>query len=304
MWPSVRLRVGTHTDDVRLNAIIHETGHTFGLGDTYVGRSELGATSVSKGGMNITIGTQLASVMGDHFYLNVRTRFISADDENGIVWLYKVRHEGLAMKDCFFPDYVFEEAPDGCVPMSPLIFEIKQGYEGYSWRVLEDDENIDINAQDNSGATALHYAIRGYDVEEKHLRTIEMLLQREDLNVNLGDKLGLTALHYAVMGEHIDLVEMLLKRRDLNVNPRDERGKTPLHYAISKGDSRIVDALLDHKDILVHLKDNGGQTPVSLARENKDPRLAAELLAHPNYALAVSSHRKLATMWATLKREY
>lgn len=293
--PLIAVRSGNSPMDyIHLGIIVHESGHTFGLGDTYVGRGEL-EPSVNKGGIAETIGTQPASIMGFHLHLHT-SRFIGEDDENGIVWLYKVRHEGLALNDCFFPDYVFEKSPDGCVPKSPLIFEVKQGHLGYALRVLEDDANIDINAQDERGSTALHYAIK----LEISL-VIEALFSRDDLDVNVADKLGLTVLHYAVMDERIDMVETLLKRKDLNVNGRDERGKTPLHYAISEDRLGIVNLLLGHGDILVHLKDNGGQTPVSLARENGRTRLAKELLAHPNYALSVSSHRKLATTWGSLK---
>ena len=81
---------------------------------------------------------------------------IGVDDINGMLWLYKHIHEGLPLEDCFFPDYELEEAPHGCRPKYPLIFEIKQGDEYWALKVIEDDRNIEINAQDQDGLTALH----------------------------------------------------------------------------------------------------------------------------------------------------
>ena len=40
-------------------------------------------------------------------------------------FLYQHFYAGLPIADCFFPDYVLEEAPRGCIPKYPLIFELK-----------------------------------------------------------------------------------------------------------------------------------------------------------------------------------
>ncbi len=262
--PGIIMRMGTHLGDEFFSTLVHEIGHAFGLGDTYVGRTER-EPSIIKGGLRITIGTQPASVMSTHLYFRYSGggRFLSEDDENGIVWLYKVVHEGWDDEDCLYPNYQFEKAPDGCVPKWPLIFEIRQGHEGYANRILNDDPNIDVNAQ---------------------------------------NAIGFSALHYAVTGNHTDFLNKLLARPDINVNLTDARGKTPLHYAIGEYNGAVVDALLAHKDILVHLADNAGRTPVAVARENGHTRLASRLITHPNYALSVAPHRKLATTWASLKK--
>ena len=95
------------------------------------------------------------------------------------MWLYKFYHENLALEDCIFPDYELEKAPDGCRPKYPLIFEIKHGFEGYALRVIDEDENTDVNAKDGNGMTALQYAvIKGYP------RLIDKLLAHEDIEVN------------------------------------------------------------------------------------------------------------------------
>ncbi len=123
----------------------------------------------------------------------------------------KVYHEGLPLKDCFFPNYKFEEKPAGCIPKWPLIFEIRQGYEVLAIRILNQDPNIDVNQQ---------------------------------------DALGNTALHYGVMGEHQKFIESLLEHGGVIMNRRNKAGKTPLSLAREIGNEEIITAIEEHKDRL------------------------------------------------------
>lgn len=262
--PHVNLGVGTEMGERRFSALVHELGHTFGLGDTYVGRGEV-EPSVSKGGLNNTIGTQPASAMALHLR-HFTSRFLGEDDKNGIIWLYKVVHDGLDLEDCLFSNYAFEMVPDGCVPKWPLIFEIRQGHEQFAIRILDEDLKIEVNAQ---------------------------------------NAIGYTALHYAVTGNHGQFLNRLLARPEINVNLKDERWKTPLHYAVSDGSVSIVEKLLEHKDILTEVEDNMGRTPLDIARESGNQRLI-ELLEDIQMEgvedLAVIAKMKLATTWASFKR--
>ena len=62
-----------------------------------------------------------------------------------------------------------------------------------------------------------------------------VLLSREDIDVNAPDHKGDTALLAAVKGGHEQIVEILLKRKDLNPNISDKRGVSPLLRATIKG---------------------------------------------------------------------
>ncbi len=167
--PAIDMRRGMKVDKRFMSTLIHEMGHSFGLADTYDMEWKLGKLGRSAGGLAGTKGTQPASVMSGH----IRPAgwwggggaaldgiaSLGKDDIDGIVWLYKHRHEGLPLENCFFPAYELEETPLGCRPKYPLIFEIKQGQEHWAGEVLKDDPNLDINAQDKDGLTALHHAV-------------------------------------------------------------------------------------------------------------------------------------------------
>ena len=151
--------------------LIHEMGHTFGLADIYV-RGNKGGIYDSTGGLDKTAGTQPASIMSGFFVESLefswittddwdKLQYITQDDANGIVWLYKYYHENQPLEDCYFPDYTFQEKPRGCVPIHPIIFELKHGNETV-WQfepVITQDPNLDINVRDSQDRTALDYTV-------------------------------------------------------------------------------------------------------------------------------------------------
>ncbi len=184
--PQVVMQHGAEIVPSLLSILTHELGHTFGLADTYARPGIMR----SRGGLPETAGTQPASMMAGGFRGD--TPAISEDDKRGIVWLYKYFYEDLATDDCFFADYVFEEEPRGCVPKYPLIFETKYSPPLYALHLLKEDPTIDINAQDDTGMTALHYAVlNGYS----HI--VSALLARDGIDSDIKDKNGKTPLQVA-----------------------------------------------------------------------------------------------------------
>ena len=166
--PEVYLRAGTDIDNYFMYGLIHELGHAFGLEDTYVMRNNPGSNlkpMQNKGGLSFTVGTQPASIMSGERNTDVQILHITEDDKRGIEWLYRHFYEGLPIEDCLFPDYVLEEEPRGCIPKYPLIFEVKHASPPRVTRMLDEDPNLDVNAQDAGGFTALHYAVM-YEQEE------------------------------------------------------------------------------------------------------------------------------------------
>ena len=178
--PEVCLREAlavVNLDRERIYTLMHELGHNFGLSDTYV------RLVASTGGLAHTAGKQPSSIMADYSFINSPPFYLSEDDKNGIIWLYKYLHEDGAVEDCFFPNYVFEEETRGCRPKHPLLFETKHGTLSTVRKILRDDPTLDLNAYDVAGMTALHYAVSRPD------RTmVEMLLEQASIKVNLMNK--------------------------------------------------------------------------------------------------------------------
>ena len=154
--------------------LLHEVGHAFALGDTYVGGHR-----VSTGGLAQTAGRQPSSIMAS--LTIAEPGQIVEDDKNGIIWVYKWLYEDQPLKDCFFPDYHFVPGVDvGCEPKYPLIFEAKHGHFAVVEMILRDDPTLDINARDSSGFTALHHAVQRLDA-----KMVESLLATPGIKVNL-----------------------------------------------------------------------------------------------------------------------
>ena len=212
--PDVYIRQGTNIDKNFMLVLIHELGHAFGLEDTYFTvRNE---KMKNKGGLETTVGTQPASIMASWWTPDEHTPQITEDDVRGIVWLYKHFHEGLPVEDCFFPDYVLEEEPRGCIPRYPLIFELKYGYHKRVIRMLNEDPNLDVNVRDDSGLTALHYAVM-----QEAYEVVDHLLAERGIKPFLRGKQGRSPLAIARKAKLKDIITLLLDHPlTLPVNPK------------------------------------------------------------------------------------
>ena len=204
--PQIDMRKGTKVTRNFIVVLAHEVGHAFGLADTYIKVEKWGDPQLDKGGLDSTKGTQPSSIMmGTSGHRE--EGMLGTDDKNGVIWLYKVVHEGLSIKNCFFPDYELENPPLGCVPKRPLIFELKHGIEVRVLRMLKQDENLDLNARDAD---------------------------------------GMTALHHAILNAYTEVVESLLAHPKIRVNIRGNDGRTPAQLARDMGRFQLTKRIWEH----------------------------------------------------------
>ena len=120
--------------------------------------------------------------------------------------------------------------------------------------------NIDVNAKNNSGATALMEA--SY---KGHLEVIKRLLDVPDIDVNAkDDDAGFTALIWAAQQGHLNVVNLLLEK-GADANRKNKWGLTALMWASTEGRTDIVKRLLMVPGIDVNAKDNSGQTALAWA---------------------------------------
>ncbi|KAL1217077.1 Ankyrin repeat domain-containing protein [Cardamine amara subsp. amara] len=116
--------------------------------------------------------------------------------------------------------------------------------------------NLDINATDVGGLTALHRAIIGKK------QAITNYLLRESANPFVLDDEGATLMHYAVQTASAPTIKLLLLY-NAEINAQDRDGWTPLHVAVQARRSDIVKLLLI-KGADTEVKNKDGLTPLGL----------------------------------------
>lgn len=94
---------------------------------------------------------------------------------------------------------------------------------------------------------------------------VATLLSKE-IDIDAQDKLGKSALHYAVQNYHIEIVSLLLSK-GAKVDISDIHGNTPLSDAVfnSEGRGEIIRLLLEYGADR-NLKNKHGVSPVDLAK--------------------------------------
>lgn len=116
--------------------------------------------------------------------------------------------------------------------------------------------NVDINAVDKDGLSALHKAIIGKK------QAIMNYLLRESANPFMCDKEGATLMHYAVQTASSQAIKILLLY-NIDINLQDNDGWTPLHLAVQSRRTDVVRLLLI-KGADKTIKNQDGMTPLDL----------------------------------------
>ncbi len=125
------------------------------------------------------------------------------------------------------------------------------------------EKGADINYQDSTGNTALHYCLSNY----RQGNNVDMFLSRQNIDVNLRNKSSQTPILLTLDNSYIKKLIAL----GADVNIQDYAGMTPLHYACGKNDPELVNLLIAN-GATVNSRDNKGYTPlISCFIENTRP---------------------------------
>ena len=152
--------------------------------------------------------------------------------------------------------------------------------------LLLNNPNIDVNAQNKKGMTALMLACM-HSGSESTVRTVEMLLNHSKINVNMHGEYGRTALMFANSKRTI---ELLLNHPEIDVNAKDEFGNTVLMNKASNDntDTYPIELLLKHPKINVNIQNKHRMTALIMAcywREKNLSGIVETLLKHPGINL-------------------
>lgn len=173
---------------------------------------------------------------------------------------------------------IFDEKA-GFASQTPLSIAAEKGHKDILELLLRKD--VDINAKDKYGATALGYAAAG-----RHVEIARMLLER-DIDLNSTDGRGRTPLCWAAERGRVDILDLFLKR-GFAVDAQDPRGRTPLSYVAGMvyRDTRWHKGLMvyKHREVMEFLLNHGAEVDV---RDKKD-RTPLSWAAEAGHATALS----------------
>ena len=129
--------------------------------------------------------------------------------------------------------------------------------------------NIDHNAQDSEGSTALMLAL-----VHNRSKAMKLLINNKKINLTItGMKYG-SALHIAILNYQYDIIDIIMDNFNINPNAVDYNGNTVLHYIFAKFDHKIsymkklCSQLVSMKNCNLNPVNKLNQTPLLCAARN------------------------------------
>ncbi|XP_060076061.1 uncharacterized protein LOC132555716 [Ylistrum balloti] len=118
----------------------------------------------------------------------------------------------------------------------------------------------DVNAVDNHGRTALHYACTF--ARDRRIGCVTLLLSK-GANPSITDDYGHQPVFYACESGNLKCLQELVKH-GIDVNHRGLHGKQPIHYACGRGNTDVVKMLVT-KGASITSVDSKGKQPIHYA---------------------------------------
>ena len=102
----------------------------------------------------------------------------------------------------------------------------------------QSSRNVDVEAKDGDGNTALSVAVKA-----GHIELARLLVSTFGANVNAQNNMLYTPLHIAMVNGHFELAMLLVREFHADVDAKDLSGFTPMHRAAESGHVDVVRAL-------------------------------------------------------------
>jgi ankyrin repeat protein len=153
------------------------------------------------------------------------------------------------------------EDTSGAQNFTKLIKAITTGDITEAKRLITEMNNEEINAVDEVGNAALHYA-----ASKGHKEICRLLLSMSPEIINATNNNGSTILHCAALGGHKEVCELLIPKMTLEaVNTVDKAGRTALHNAACGGHKEVCELLIYMSPEDINVVDKTGRTALHSA---------------------------------------
>ncbi|TFK25936.1 ankyrin [Coprinopsis marcescibilis] len=160
--------------------------------------------------------------------------------------------------------------------------------------------NLDINAKDGRGRTALAHAALSESGE-----IVTMLLAVEGVDCNCVDAYGQTPLMKAARRDQDDVLRLLLELKGIKLDSRDNEGQTALAHAVSCARIKTFDTLLKVDPISAEFATSEGSTFLMLAAKSKSATIIRSILQLAPFDVnARDVHGRTALAYAVASQSY
>ncbi|TKW07232.1 hypothetical protein SEVIR_7G294500v4 [Setaria viridis] len=138
---------------------------------------------------------------------------------------------------------------------SPLEIAAREGLVLVVERIVKHPWAQQVSVNHHVRGTALHQAVLA-----RHIRILEILLEKRPELIDLTDSNGNNALHYAAKKNHARAVDILLNKRMNLAYKSNHEQQSPLHVAAHYGSTDAITALLRCCPDVAEMEDNNGHT--------------------------------------------
>ena len=154
--------------------------------------------------------------------------------------------------------------------------------------LLEEVEDIDVDAAQSDGRTVLHYACEKGDVG-----ICELILSKSDKCINSRTTDKKTPIELACKNDNVEIVVLLLKHMDdMQINAKFFDGNTILSKACIQQSVDVVKCLLENTVIDVNATNNSGKTALLIVAKNGNEQLCQMLLDHEKIDINIALYQK------------
>lgn len=168
----------------------------------------------------------------------------------------------------------FQEKSDDCnlLGQTPLQLAVEKGFVDVV-RILVQRLGVDVDAPDEAGWTALHWACAIRREQEAAADDIvKMLLDAGAAVGTVTKDKGDSALHFAAASGHLTVVKRLVGM-GANVNRANDEDATPVHVAAQRGNTDVIKFLNASGGDMARRNSTGGAAVVDMIfpKINRNP---------------------------------